>query len=194
MLARPLAALGLRPQQVTLAGPPLALLAAGATIAGHPGPATVLAALALLTDFLDGALARLQQNASPWGNLLDAVVDRWVEAILLLGLAASHPYLAIATLGLSQSLSYIKARTGLVVVSDNEDWPGVGDRSDRCFLLLLAIAWPPGRLGLLWGLCLICLLGVTQRLRFARALLETRPLLPYLAKEKQSANNERTPG
>ncbi len=172
LLARPLVLAGVPPHWVTLAGLPLSAGAAVVCQFGFNQAALALAAGACLTDFLDGAVARQSKKVTPFGDLLDAVVDRWVEVILLVGLAVRFPVLAGLCLGLSLCISYIKARTGLVIDCDNADWPGWACRSDRLLLILIALALP-ARAGLSLGLLLfICSVGCLQRLRHAYHLIQ----------------------
>ena len=176
-IARPLAAVGVSPDSLTLAGLASGALAGLALGLGWPRLALTWALVAVLADWLDGPLARTQARESPEGSLLDAVADRCVEGALLVGLAGYFPRLASACLLLSLLISYIKARTGLVVSLDNSDWPGWGDRADRVCLLLLAIAALPSlRLASYWllALLLVSTVGCLQRLAHARRLIAAR--------------------
>lgn len=184
-LARPIAASGMSPNLFTLLAVPLAVGAGMLLYRGAWGPALALAIPAALVDFVDGPVARLQNRATPFGNLLEAVVDRIVDASLLVGLATRFPLAASAALACSMVVSYVKARTALVVICDNREWPGWGDRSDRVVLLLLsllmmALGLPRAAEGLLWVMASAALVGLVQRLRYARALVEQSELLPYL--------------
>lgn len=194
VLAAPLAWAGLSPDRVTLAALPLAGGAAVAVLLHAPGIAFVLALLAVLMDLVDGEVARRTGQASPFGSCLDAVVDRAVEGILLAALAPACPLAACSALLGCQLVSYVKARVGLVIVTDNRDWPGIGDRSDRVVLILLGILLSSGSwrfVGLsatemvLWALAGTCAVATRQRLAHARALVSEAEregtLLPYLS-------------
>lgn len=177
LIARPFVAAGIGPNAITLAAIPLSTLAALALTQSYFSLAFWLALPSVLLDFLDGAVARASGKSSDYGNHLEAVVDRYVEAALLAGLAAHYPVLATSALGFSMLVSYIKARVGLVIASDNSDWPGVGDRADRMVLLLLCIfLMARGYPG--WGcFSLVCLtaiaaVGAVQRLNHSRVLIE----------------------
>lgn len=176
MLASPLARAGVHPDAVTLAAIPLALAAGWLVLQGHPLAALVPAVPAVLLDFVDGEVARLQGRVTPFGDLLEAVVDRVVEGLLLAALAVEFPLAAAASLGLSVLVSYVKARTGLVVPCDNRDWPGCGDHSDRVLMIVAALVargcWGPGAAeGVLWALAATAFVGVLGRLRYARLLI-----------------------
>ncbi len=174
-LARPLVWAGVHPNWVTLAAIPLSTAAAWCIWHHRSGWGLLLALLASAMDFLDGEVARLQGRETAFGNYLEAVVDRWVDGVLLLGFFPHHPVVAGVALTLANLVSYSKARLGLVMPTDNRDWPGVGDRSDRLLLLLAAIGFGPtsfwGGL-LLWGVLLISLLGTLQRIQHARRQIE----------------------
>lgn len=177
LVAKPFVAAGISPNAITLAAIPLSTLAALATVWGYFFLAFWLALPSVLLDFLDGAVARASGQESDYGNHLEAVVDRYVEAALLAGLAYHFPVLATGALGLSMLVSYIKARVGLVISSDNSDWPGVGDRADRVLLLLVSILFLAyGHR--IWSLATLLLLtavaavGCVQRMKHSKFLIE----------------------
>lgn len=177
MLATPLARSGVHPDVVTLSAIPLALAAAWLVLEGRPLAALIPALPAVLLDFVDGEVARLQGRVTPFGDLLEAVVDRVVEGILLTALAVEFPLAAAGAMGLSILVSYVKARTGLVVPCDNRDWPGWGDHSDRVLLILAALlargCWgPTAAEAVLWALASTALVGALGRLRHARRLID----------------------
>ncbi len=184
-LARPIVATGLNPNLLTVLGVPLSVTVGVLFAGGHPGLAVLLALPTALVDFVDGAVARLSRRTSSFGNLLDAVVDRVVEAALLVGMAPRFPMAACMAMGGCLIVSYIKARTGLVVVTDNRDWPGFADRTDRVvliFLAMLMVALGSPALGelMLWLVASISLVGIVQRVLYARKLIDEAELLPYL--------------
>ena len=100
-------------------------------------------------DLLDGALARLNDAASPFGALLDSVFDRLGEAALFVGLGVyalragfSPDYLlffmlsVLLALVFSQGVSYLRARgEGLGVFSK----AGLMTRTERVVLLGLGL-------------------------------------------------------
>lgn len=113
-----LAAVGIRPNHLTVLG---ALIAVGAGYAVSQGallPAGLIFLAGSLMDGLDGALARHTDSVSRTGAFLDSVLDRVGEAALLIGLslhfAKEDDALAIvataAALALSMLVSYARAR------------------------------------------------------------------------------------
>lgn len=85
--------LGLTPNAVTV-GSMLVAIAAGVALAvAGSDPAWYLAGGALVLfngflDMLDGALARQTNSATPEGDFLDHVVDRYADVVILGGLVA----------------------------------------------------------------------------------------------------------
>ena len=176
-MARPLASLGVPPLAVTLGGLLLAVAAAHEIRRGDCPWAPWLALLAGSADLLDGAVARLQGRATPFGNYAEALVDRLVEIALLLGLSPLYPDLVPYALAGCLFISYCNPRVALVVATDNRDWRGVGDHVDRMVLLMviyLVHSWhlqALARAGLL-VLLLVTVVGSGQRLMYARKLIQ----------------------
>ena len=177
LVARPFVRAGISANAITLAAIPLSTLAGLFIAKGFFAAGFWLALPTILLDFLDGAVARASKSESLFGNHLEAVVDRYVEGAILVGLAVHYPLLAGSALTFSVLVSYIKARVGLVIVSDNSDWPGIGDRTDRMILLLVALqllaqerVWL-GQLGLL-ALVVVSLVGTVQRMLHSKRLIE----------------------
>jgi CDP-diacylglycerol--glycerol-3-phosphate 3-phosphatidyltransferase len=83
-----------------------------------------------LMDTFDGALARQTGRVSRFGAVLDSTLDRFSEGVVLLGIlyvlandgSAPGAVLAGATLMLSFSVSYIRARAEGMGVACNEGW------------------------------------------------------------------------
>ncbi len=118
-VARFLARLGLSPNGVTLIGLVVAGGAAYLLSAGHLWAGGIVLLFAGIFDLFDGALARMTNRVSSFGALLDSVVDRVSEAIILLGLLIYYTrldsmegiilvYLALAG---SIMVSYLRARS-----------------------------------------------------------------------------------
>ena len=174
-LARPLVMLGVSPNTVTLAALPFSGAAAYCVAQGWVYASVVFALLAALMDFLDGEVARLQNRESAYGNYLEAVVDRWVDGMLLLGFCPQHCMAAGLGIILGGLVSYTKARLGLVMPIDNRDWPGWGDRSDRLLLLLPALLLGTASRWcelFLWAVVIVSAVGCFQRLQHARKQIE----------------------
>jgi phosphatidylglycerophosphate synthase len=176
VLARPLARRGVLPDVVTAAGLWWALATLVVADAGGRWP--LLAAWLLLAggiaDGLDGALAVLTDRVSAWGGVLDSVVDRLSDVVLVgavATLAGDRPLVwlaaAAAVTGLF-TLEYLRARAAqmgaeLAVVT-------VGERATRlvlvgvtlwCAGLFPARAVLIGLLGL-WSVAAVGVVGSVQ--------------------------------
>jgi CDP-diacylglycerol--glycerol-3-phosphate 3-phosphatidyltransferase len=109
-LARPVARTGVHPDLLTLASLVVALPALWAP----PWAAGLLVLAALLLDALDGTVALLQGRPTAWGYVLDSVVDRVVDGLVLAALyqAGAPARLAIACAAGVLLLEYTRARAG----------------------------------------------------------------------------------
>ncbi|MBI2911151.1 MAG: CDP-alcohol phosphatidyltransferase family protein [Chloroflexi bacterium] len=89
-LSRPLARLLSRtpatPNQVSCASLGLAAVAGACFAVGWNVPGGLLAQANSIVDGADGDLARLKGRASSFGGFLDAVLDRYADGLILLGL------------------------------------------------------------------------------------------------------------
>ncbi len=137
-----LAAVGVTPNMLTLAG--VLGNAGAATLAARgdflPAGLVMLAASSL--DMLDGALARATGKATRFGSVFDAVMDRLSEAAVLFGLlfyfsdrgGREEEMLIFAAIVASFLVSYTRARAEIVDVPLREGLFGRGER-----VLLLGI-------------------------------------------------------
>ena len=153
-VARGLLRLGVRPNQVTVAGTVLTVGAGVAVAAGRAWwPAALLLVLgAGASDMLDGAVASLGGRRTRFGGVLDSVCDRLADAALFLGLALSYvrrpdappgtpPNLTLvllAALGLvwAYLTSYVRARAEDEAI---ECRGGFWQRGERLVTILLGI-------------------------------------------------------
>src|SRR5919201_977630 len=87
-VVRWLAALGVTPNQVTVAGMLATFLAAFLAGAGWLLPAGLVLAFSGTFDILDGALARVSGKIGSYGAFLDSTIDRYTEGAVYVGLAA----------------------------------------------------------------------------------------------------------
>lgn len=183
LLAWPFLRLRFSPAGVGLFGVAAALAAAVAARLGAFDFAFWVALLAVLTDLIDGEVARATNSTSPFGNYIDAIGDRTRECILLLGLVPMAPELVALALVGTCLTSFAKARCSLVRIMDNRDWPGVGDHPDRTLLILIAYLFAPTCVPALSLLVLVTWSCFVRRLNYARTIIEAadeEDLLPYL--------------
>ena len=103
--------------------------------------ALIFVVLAAIWDAFDGSLARVAHKVTKFGNYLDAMIDRYVEIIILLGFAFSGFFIeSFLVVSGSLLVSYAKARTSIVVPIGNQEWPAIGERFERLLLLVIALA------------------------------------------------------
>jgi CDP-diacylglycerol---glycerol-3-phosphate 3-phosphatidyltransferase len=177
-VSRPVAAAvartGLTPNQVTLLGLLVNVIAAILVGAGMfvAGAITMLAGGAL--DLVDGALARATGRATPFGSVLDAVVDRYTEGAILFGLLIwelrhgrlLEPALLFAAVAGSFLVSYVRARAEVIRMDVKE---GLFTRAERVVLLAVALVLagvPHVLVGALWVLAVVANLTALQRLYY----------------------------
>jgi CDP-diacylglycerol--glycerol-3-phosphate 3-phosphatidyltransferase len=143
-IGRALLRVGLTPDVVTVAGTVGTSAAAlwfypsGRLLAG-----TLVIAVLVLADSIDGTMARLSGRSSPWGAFLDSVLDRVADAAIFSGLAlwlAAQGELwgvgfTLAALALGQIVSYTRARAeGLGAQAA----VGLAERAERLIIVLVA--------------------------------------------------------
>ena len=77
---------GITPNQVSVLGFFVALLSSLLFILDHALTGAVLIQLSSILDGCDGEIARLRYLESPFGNFIDAVLDRYADIFVLLGI------------------------------------------------------------------------------------------------------------
>lgn len=109
--------------------------------------ALVFFAISGMLDFIDGAVARGRQMASPRGAYLDTVVDRYVEAVLLFGflliglpgvIMPSYLWIFFLLLG-STMTTYAKAAASEKKLYAGELKGGIMSRGERMILYFMAL-------------------------------------------------------
>ena len=145
------------------------LLAQGKLVA-----ALFIIGLALLTDLLDGTMARISdRGASVWGNFLDSTLDRISDASVLLGLSYylykvndSLFIVSMITIAVSALVPYARAKAESLNI---ECQGGFAERSERLLLLgffgvlhIVGISWALD-LGV-WMLLILSSYTVYQRM------------------------------
>jgi CDP-L-myo-inositol myo-inositolphosphotransferase len=84
--AKILARTRLTPNQATWIAFGIALLASVSFIMGQNIIGGILAQLSSIADGIDGSLARLKGMSSTFGGFLDSVLDRYADALIILGM------------------------------------------------------------------------------------------------------------
>jgi CDP-diacylglycerol--glycerol-3-phosphate 3-phosphatidyltransferase len=144
-VARLLLRAHVRPNQLTVLGLGVSLVAAHAFFRGRLGLAAALLTLAGLFDFFDGSLARLDGSESAFGAFLDSVVDRYSDFVVLLGIVLYYErvdetagvFFTMATLVGTIMVSYTKARAQSIGMRCEI---GLMERPERMILLIAGSA------------------------------------------------------
>lgn len=135
----------------------------------------------VFSDLLDGTMARMAGTSGPWGNFLDATLDRIADgcmfgALVLWATTTGNGWTvaaALTTMIGSQVISYAKARAEAVGATANV---GIAERAERlivaaigALLTGLGVAWAlPAAL---WILAVLTVVTVVQRLVHVRRQL-----------------------
>ena len=145
--------IGLTPNKLSATGVVLAFLSALAYTAWQTNTlylllATVLLLLSGFCDALDGILARLYHETTPFGGFLDSLLDRYADAMVYAGIIISglcDPLWGLTALIGSLLVSYSRARaeaTGIKMESI-----GLAERAERIIILATATVtaafWQP---------------------------------------------------
>ena len=141
-LARAFLAAGISPNMLTLAAPVLGTLACLWFLRTRAViPFCLLIAAIGALDALDGLVARLGGKVSQFGAYLDAMCDRYFEAIVVLTVASATGYwvLSMAVLSGSLLVSYAKARAAMEVPVANQEWPDLMERAERSLVFLAGL-------------------------------------------------------
>ena len=142
--ARLLLRMHVSPDAVTVFGTVGAVVSALACFpSGRFGLGVLLIAVFALSDLIDGTMARMQGTSGPWGNFLDATLDRVADGAIFGGLLMWGVFqgdagtAAAATLALvtGQVTSYAKARAEAVGATANV---GIAERAERLIIALVA--------------------------------------------------------
>ncbi|MBI2460217.1 MAG: CDP-alcohol phosphatidyltransferase family protein [Candidatus Rokubacteria bacterium] len=141
-VARLLVRVRIRPNYLTVLGLALSALAALAFAANRVRTGGLLLMAAGAADLLDGAVARVSGQATPFGAFLDSVLDRYSDLIILAGLALLFVrlgrlpdlLLTLASLVGSIMVSYTRARAESIGADCGV---GLMERGERMICLIV---------------------------------------------------------
>ncbi|MFC6717683.1 CDP-alcohol phosphatidyltransferase family protein [Natrialbaceae archaeon GCM10025810] len=174
---------GMTPNGVSLLAFGMAVAAAGAfTLGGRASSVWYVVASVLVfvngwLDIVDGALAREQGVASAGGDLLDHVLDRYADIVIIGGLAAGVENYFLGFLAVTGVVMTSYLGTQAQAVGMDRVYGGLVGRADRLVLIgaVGALAYPiDGEYGGLtivgWLLVFLAVIGhLTALQRFAYA-------------------------
>jgi CDP-diacylglycerol--glycerol-3-phosphate 3-phosphatidyltransferase len=165
--------LGIRPNTVTLIGLAGTVGCAVLIALGHMTWAGILLLIMGPVDAMDGALARMRNEASDWGAFVDSVTDRYAELVLFLGflvyymLHSNEPGILLAYLAAAGSVlvSYVKARADASKLDANV---GLLTRVERYLVLIPGLIfsglYPPLALIVLVIIAILAIFTALQRI------------------------------
>lgn len=172
---------GVSPDAVTIAGT-LGVVVAALWLfpLGHLLAGALVITFFVLSDLIDGVMARSSGRAGPWGAFLDSTLDRFADAAVFSGLVVYlagrgddrvGAVLALACLVLGSVVPYTRARAeGLGMTAS----VGIAERADRLALVLTAaclvgLGLPPVVLTVVLGvLAVASAVTVLQRMATVR--------------------------
>jgi CDP-diacylglycerol--glycerol-3-phosphate 3-phosphatidyltransferase len=173
-----LGSLPFTPNQITVAGLALNVVAAALVVGEHFVWATVVFIAGSILDILDGALARTHGKLTPFGGFLDSTTDRLSEGLILGAIAivlADQGHLValgcvfVALVG-SFLVSYTRAKAEALGVRGEA---GLMARAER--VVLIAAVLPFAGLGalpyLIYVLAALTTVTVIQRIVYVRRQL-----------------------
>jgi CDP-diacylglycerol--glycerol-3-phosphate 3-phosphatidyltransferase len=183
-LARGLLALRVSPDAVTLVG---TLGTCAGALAFYPREAWLAGTLVILafvlSDLLDGTMARMSGRSGPWGAFLDSTLDRVADGAIFGGMVLGFAHAgevvtaaaALACLVGGAVVSYAKARAESINVECNV---GIAERAERLIVALLAaflygLGVPYVLPVALWLLALVTWYTVGQRIVHVRKQLRS---------------------
>lgn len=153
-VARGLTRMGATPNVITTLGLILTTAGAAVVLLGRPVWGGAITTVGVLTDALDGAVARLQERETTIGSFYDSVADRVSDGVLFAAaawLVVDRPVLfAVAMVALASAFltSYMRAK------AESLGWNatvGLVERPERMIIIVpsLAFGWLPVALPLL---------------------------------------------
>lgn len=187
--AKLLLRLHISPDAVTVVGTLGAVLCAVLFISRGDFVIGVLGVIVFaVADLLDGTMARMKGTSGPWGNFLDASLDRVADGAIFGSVAfwaASNDQMWLAAgtliaLVAGQVTSYAKARAEAVGAEANV---GLVERAERLIAILAALVLAgvgvPWVLDIVvWALAVLGVFTVIQRVIHVRKQLKPRTETP----------------
>jgi phosphatidylglycerophosphate synthase len=195
ILAWPFIKLRVSPNLISVIGLLLAIIGAFFVFQQNWLVALIFFILAPTMDLIDGKVARTLNKVSNWGNYFETMIDKMVD-FAMLGSFVFVPGLQIASvlaLGSSMLSSYAKPRVALIIITDNRDWPAIGEHGDKLLIVLISLLFASIGFNFieyfLYLIIVISLIGTVQRMVYAKKLIveaeKKGSLLPYIKKKKE---------
>ncbi len=193
LLAKPFVWLKVDPNLISILGLVLALIGAYFVTQQNWFLAFIFFLLSPTMDLIDGAVARALNKKSNWGNYFETMIDKYVDFAMIASFAVWYPLAAIFALGFSMISSYAKPRVALIIITDNRDWPAIGEHADKLLLVLVGLLL--ASVGFNYIEVILCIIaaisavGTIQRMCYAKNLIseaeKNKTLLPYIKQKKE---------
>lgn len=170
---------GLTPNQVTMIA-----FVAGVTTGGwiyleKPVLAVIVLWLSGYLDAVDGSMARMRQQSSAWGTLLDITFDRIVELSVIIGLAVLYPEARFLLLLLTASIVFsmtifltVGALTEKKGMKSFYYQAGLAERTEGFLLFSMMILFPRWLLWITGIFLIVEIITGLQRMMEARKILK----------------------
>jgi len=130
--------LNINPNIITLISPLIALLSAYFYAEGFLIFGAIIFLCSGFFDILDGAIARYHNKTSDFGAFLDSTIDRFSDAIVVIGIIIGgycNWLVGVLLIHSALTVSYIRARSESKGVIANV---GIADRAVRLIFIVLA--------------------------------------------------------
>jgi archaetidylinositol phosphate synthase len=146
------------------------VMAGGLFYLQYPFLALLFLALSGLADGIDGRVARLGHDSTPWGGVMDLVFDRIVEVAVLVGIVLPHPHLYLPALVLAVTW-YVNLCVFLAIGAASERqrekvivyMPGLVERFEGFLFAAVVGLWPQGAAPVGYGYAILEVVTATQR-------------------------------
>ena len=133
-----ISSVGIKPNHITVLACIFGFFSAYFIISGERIPAILFLILSGFFDALDGALARNERLKTEFGGFLDSVLDRYVDAsvILAAGIYSGHVILASVAVVGALLVSYTRARAENIIERCDV---GIAERGERTVILIAGL-------------------------------------------------------
>ena len=199
ILAWPFIKLKISPNAISVIGLILAIIGVYFVTQQNWVLAFIFFLLAPTMDLIDGTVARKLNLKSNFGNYFETMIDKMVDFAMLGSFVLLFPVASVLAVGFSALSSYAKPRVALIIITDNHDWPAIGEHADKLVIVLVILLLASFGVTNLFGfniielglylIALISAIGTIQRMIYAKKLIKkaekTGKLLPYIKKRKE---------
>ena len=127
----------INPNIITLTSPLLALVSAVFFGTGNLLGGALFILISGIFDVLDGAIARHKNKASKFGAFLDSTMDRFSDAIIIIGLiwgGYATWFIGVLAIHSAYTVSYVRASAESKGIECNV---GIGERATRLIILIV---------------------------------------------------------